>query len=340
MLYNEIERCEKCKDAQLLREVEIGLPHELDDEQRERLVKDFVREQCGRKGMLADVSIHAPDRDSDERNHHAHILLTMRELGPDGFGEKVREWNSKQQLENWREAWECTANRYLEKHGLEARIDRRSLEAQGIDREPALHRGPGADAMERDGIATARRAEWRETRERNATRDELRTLEAEIRVAELEVYLDTVDRDRAAWDDALHAAAIENEKAKPRLAEFKRDESELTRDADSASRSPAGFELEVAVNAAERIVDKVFDLAASGVEAALDGAASVIEGLFETAPSQAPKPRQGSRRKPEQKPDLRRYLDDDYRRALGQREIEERQRREREYHEKWRERER
>ena len=106
LLYNEIERREKRKDAQLVREVEIGLPFELTALERERLVKDFVREQFVRKGMLADVSIHEPGPDGDERNHHAHILLTMRELGPDGFGDKMREWNSKEQLEDWRAAWE------------------------------------------------------------------------------------------------------------------------------------------------------------------------------------------------------------------------------------------
>ena len=49
--------------------------------------------------MIADVSIHAPGGKGDDRNHHAHILVSMREIGPDGFGPKVREWNSRQQLE-------------------------------------------------------------------------------------------------------------------------------------------------------------------------------------------------------------------------------------------------
>ena len=222
-LYNEIERREKRKDAQLVREVEIGLPFELTALERERLVKDFVREQFVRKGMLADVSIHEPGTDGDERNHHAHILLTMRELGPDGFGDKVREWNSKEQLEAWREAWERTANRYLEKHGHEERIDRRTLEEQGVDREPTTHRGPQADAMEREGIATNRGTEWRATSERNATladlRFELSTLQNEIRLTELDAYLDGVDRDRHAWDDALYNAAVDKENSEERFVE-------------------------------------------------------------------------------------------------------------------------
>ena len=222
-LFNEIERHEKRKDAQLVREVEIGLPYELTSVQRERLVKDYVREQFVRKGMLADVSIHAPDKNSDERNHHAHILLTMREIGPDGFGDKIREWNSREQLEDWREAWERTANRYLEKHGHEERIDRRTLEAQGIGREPTTHRGPQVNAMERDGVETDRGAQWRETNERNAALAELKfelsALENEIRVTELEAYLDQVDRGKSVWDDALYSASIEKEKVERRFAE-------------------------------------------------------------------------------------------------------------------------
>ena len=94
-LWNYVEAAEKRKDSQLAREIEIALPHELTDQQRQWLVIDFVRETFLRRGMVADVAIHAPDRDGDDRNYHAHILLTTREIGPDGFGEKAREWNKR-----------------------------------------------------------------------------------------------------------------------------------------------------------------------------------------------------------------------------------------------------
>lgn len=150
-LWNRVEAAEKRKDAQLAREIEIALPHELTDEQRKWLVTDFVRENFLRKGMVADVNSHAPDKDGDPRNFHAHILLTMRYIGPDGFGEKAREWNSRQELGQWRENWANLANRYLERFGHEARIDHRSLVEQGIAREPGRHRGPELAAMERRG---------------------------------------------------------------------------------------------------------------------------------------------------------------------------------------------
>lgn len=179
-LWNEAERSEKRKNSQLAREVEIALPHELTDKQREFLVRDYVRENFVRHGMVADVSIHAPDKEGDGRNHHAHILLTLREIGPDGFGAKLRDFNSKKQLEDWREKWEHLANRHLERHGHDARIDRRTLEAQGIDREPTRHQGPTATQLEREGVKSELGDKNRTIEERNRQRAQLKTEKKEI----------------------------------------------------------------------------------------------------------------------------------------------------------------
>ena len=187
-LWSEVEKAEVRKDAQLAREIEIALPYELTDEQRRQLITDFTRENFVRKGMIADVAIHAPDREGDDRNHHAHILLTMREIGPEGFGKKKREWNSKAQLQEWREKWEKTANRYLERHGHEARIDHRSLEDQGIEREATEHLGPTASQVERGGEQTERGDSNREsearTRERERLKIALRATSLELAGAE------------------------------------------------------------------------------------------------------------------------------------------------------------
>jgi hypothetical protein len=191
-LWNAVEAAEKRKDAQLSREITLGLPHELTDEQRKQLVTDFVREQFQRKGMVADVNIHAPGGKGDDRNYHAHILVTMREIGPEGFGLKVRDWNSKEQLENWREAWERTQNRYLERHGHEARVDRRTLQEQGIDRQPTIHLGPQLSAMER-------RTEI-ETERGNALRD---SFSAAQESAKLKIELAQIQRQIRAIERSL-----------------------------------------------------------------------------------------------------------------------------------------
>lgn len=63
--------------------------------------------------MVADIAIHAPSRHGDERNVHAHVLLTTRAMTPDGFAEKRREWNAKEHLYAWCENWAAIQNRHL-----------------------------------------------------------------------------------------------------------------------------------------------------------------------------------------------------------------------------------
>ena len=153
-LWNAVEAVERRKDAQLAREIQLSLPHELDQAQRKALLLDFVQEQFVGKGMIADIAIHAPNAEGDQRNHHAHVMLTMRELTGEGFGKKARDWNSPDQLAQWREQWALHQNRALERHGHAARVDHRSFEAQGIDREPTQHLGSTASDMERGGKAS------------------------------------------------------------------------------------------------------------------------------------------------------------------------------------------
>src|SRR5205085_529208 len=85
-LWNAVETVERRKDAQLAREVEVGLPIELGNAEQEALLRDYVQREFIRKGMVADFSIH---RD-DENNPHAHVLLSLRSLEKRGFGPKER----------------------------------------------------------------------------------------------------------------------------------------------------------------------------------------------------------------------------------------------------------
>lgn len=148
-LWNAVEAVEARKDAQVAREITVALPAELSAADRHALVEDWVRSELVDRGMIADVAFHAPHREGDQRNHHAHILLTMRGVGPDGFGPKVREWNGKDQLGAWRESWAAAQNRALERAEIEARVDHRGLVAQGRQDLPTRHLGPAATALER-----------------------------------------------------------------------------------------------------------------------------------------------------------------------------------------------
>ena len=153
-LWAAVEAVEKRRDAQLARELQLSLPHELDDEQRRALVLGFVQEQFVARGMVADVAIHQPGRGGDERNHHAHVMVTMRTLMGDGFSNKKPQHTATERaaaLNVEREAWALHQNRALERHGHAARVDHRSFEARGIDREATQHLGPTAADMERKG---------------------------------------------------------------------------------------------------------------------------------------------------------------------------------------------
>lgn len=149
-LWNAVEHSEKRKDSQVAREVEVALSIELNLDQQRELVRSFARSQFVQLGMVADIAIHH----AKGENPHAHILLTMRDIGPDGFGQKNRSWNDKALLQNWREAWEVQTNQALERAGHSVRIDHRTLAEQGIDRIPQIHIGPKVPEMERRGIKT------------------------------------------------------------------------------------------------------------------------------------------------------------------------------------------
>jgi len=132
MLWNRVEAGEHRKDSQLARAIEIGLPVELSHAESVALVRDYIAQEFVSKGMIADFSI----RRNDPNNPYAQILLTLREATPSGFGPKMRHWNRKANLIEWRSAWAERANQHLARAGHAVRIDHRTLEAQQIELTP------------------------------------------------------------------------------------------------------------------------------------------------------------------------------------------------------------
>jgi hypothetical protein len=180
-LWNAVEAAEKRHDAQLAREIMIPLPHELDEATRRDVLRAFIRETFIAQGMVADLNIHRPGREGDERNHHAHIMLTMRALTPEGFGGKVRAWNDRTLVERWHREWEQFQNREFEHRGLSLRVDYRSFEAREIDREPEQHQGPAATGIDRKGRKSRVVAANENRRARNSERADLHRQALEIR---------------------------------------------------------------------------------------------------------------------------------------------------------------
>ena len=169
-LWNAVEAAEKRKDAQLSREVEFAIPRELNKSQGIVLARDFVKAEFVEKGMIADLNVHWDIGKDGLAKPHAHVMLTMREVGKDGFGAKVRDWNKAELVEQWRERWADHVNQRLAELDIDARVDHRSLEAQGIGLEPQDKIGPAASRMGGRGLEAERIEEHRAVAQRNGER--------------------------------------------------------------------------------------------------------------------------------------------------------------------------
>jgi len=160
VLWNAAEEAETRKNSRVAREVIIALPYELTTQQRESLTRDMAAYLVEKYRVAVDVAIHSPCEGDghDPRNHHAHLLFTTRELTPEGFGAKTRILDDKitgpQQIEIIREVWETLANDALSRaERSDVSIDRRTLEAQGIERIPQIHEGKASTYAEELGRA-------------------------------------------------------------------------------------------------------------------------------------------------------------------------------------------
>jgi len=224
VLWNTVEKIEKAKNSQLAREVQLALPVELTKAQNISLVREYVNRHFVSAGMCADFAIH----DTGEGNPHAHIMLTMRPIEPDGawgakskkeyildkHGERitlksgafksrkisVNDWNDQTKAEQWREAWAVAVNRELEGHNHENRVDHRSYARQGIEQIPTIHLGVAAHQMEQKGIATDRGNRNREIQLANM---QLQRLQEQIRKLKLWLIRETQKSPQSALADIV-----------------------------------------------------------------------------------------------------------------------------------------
>jgi ATP-dependent exoDNAse (exonuclease V) alpha subunit len=164
-LWKAAEGAESRKNARVAREYLVALPVELSPEQRLRLVRGFSQELSDRYRFAVDLAIHAPREfpGSDPRNYHAHLLATTREITAEGLGAKTTlelsdskrgELGLKPAINELlfvREHWATVTNEALREAHVAARVDHRTLEAQGIDREPSPRIPRAAVEMERHG---------------------------------------------------------------------------------------------------------------------------------------------------------------------------------------------
>ncbi len=153
-LWNQVEEKENRKNSQFCRSFDIALMKEFDLETNTKLIRLWIYKNYVSRGLVADLAIHAGHKNRDgetNNNEHAHVLVTTRKLTKNGWGEKDREANDKEFLQNVRKSWADIVNAEFKRRGMSERIDERTLKEQGIDREPQQHQGVTATAMERKG---------------------------------------------------------------------------------------------------------------------------------------------------------------------------------------------
>ena len=182
-LWNEVEKVERGKKAQLAYSFDIALQNEFSMQENIELARQFLLEQFVSRGMVVDFAVHSPDKeDGGISNPHFHVMCPIRPLDEHGrwgnkqrreylldeHGERIRDeagnyvfnavpttdWGSPDTLEHWRQAWAELSNQKFAEKDLDCRIDHRSYERQGIDQLPTIHEGVTVRAMEAKGIRT------------------------------------------------------------------------------------------------------------------------------------------------------------------------------------------
>lgn len=237
-LWNRAEAAEVRKNARVAREVLVALPAELSPTQRRELAVGIAQALADRYGTAGTLAVHTPDREGDQRNHHAHILMTTRRLEPSGeLGEKTRELDDvkrgPQEIEWVRAMIEARTNHALELAGSEARVDRRSLveqraaaleagdqeRAAELDRLPTIHEGPRVTEIRRECEREQRAPLGTVTRlQVNNDRRQLATDRAELGAVSAQIIdIEQARAERAAREQATGAASAGMEAFKARF---------------------------------------------------------------------------------------------------------------------------
>lgn len=196
-LWNLAEGAENRSNSRTAREIVVNLPYELSTRERVTLVNDFAEELASKYGVAVDVAVHLPDAEGDNRNHHAHIMLTTRKLERLESGRIALTSKSQLEMSNTqlkerdlpsardelkliRKQWADMTNERLEHAQIDARIDHRSHAERGLDQLPTQKLGWEASALERKGIKTATGDYNRKIKEYNLTLNQVAVLDKSI----------------------------------------------------------------------------------------------------------------------------------------------------------------
>ena len=199
-LWNLAEKSENRSNSRTAREIVINIPHELmqgDLGTGNMLAHEFASQLSEKYQVAVDVAVHAPDKQGDNRNFHAHLLLTTRKIEQDRHGnikltdksqlemsntqlKQAGLLSNQDELKEIRKAWADLTNEYLAEHGIDERIDHRSHKDRGLDTLPTVKMGWQATELERKGIRTDVGNKNRDIKAHNANLVQEKILESEI----------------------------------------------------------------------------------------------------------------------------------------------------------------
>jgi hypothetical protein len=265
-LWNAVEQTETRKNSTVAREYVVALPSELKPAARRQLAVAFAQRVVDQYGCVADVAIHQPSRQGDDRNHHAHILCSTRKLEAGGFTSKTRELDDMKTgaVTRLREVWAGMVNDELERAKVNDRVDHRSHRARGLNILPTVHQGVIATEI-------ARRGEWSEVVAHN---EAIRAANPELNadLSEIAAQRKNLENAIAETKGAIAEAAAEQAKAKQREADRVAAEAKQ-READRVAAEAAKREADrVAAERAAKVIEP-----ATKTNAALLGIADHIE---------------------------------------------------------------
>jgi hypothetical protein len=253
-LWNAAEHAGTRCNSRLAREWLVFLPPELDPGQRRQLVQSFAKELANRYRAAVDACIHLPRPGADPRNHHAHLMMTTREVSPNGLGPRTRlevsgrqryllgiPGSSREEYLGVRALWADLTNRALERAGVPERVDHRSYKDQGINKEPTPTIPEKVFYAERAGQASAAgeaiRAQHRERLEARLQGGSAleKTIETQRANLKAQARIDRADQqpkkkpygsltrdERNAYRREYYQRVKEREKSNPELTEKRR----------------------------------------------------------------------------------------------------------------------
>jgi MobA/MobL family protein len=179
-----------------------ALPAAFGEDEWIELAQGFAKELTSEKHLPYTLAIHAGlDADGHAHNPHAHLMISERQN--DGIARSREQWfrradsddparggapksrtfHGRAWVERAREQWARRLNEEFERKGSPERVDHRSYERQGVDREPGTHIGPSAAYRFDRGEASDRLEQAASTID---DRDRLDALDREIASLETE----------------------------------------------------------------------------------------------------------------------------------------------------------